>query len=61
MLFLLIPVKDYLARLAEPRSLVDIALVFLLVYGVLKLLRGTRSGGHGRGTGRVRFSLLARR
>ena len=43
MLFLLIPVKDYLARLAEPRSLVDIALVFLLVYGVLKLLRGTRA------------------
>ena len=43
MLFLLVPVKDYLARLAEPRSLVDIALVFLLVYGVLKLLRGTRA------------------
>jgi len=43
MLFLLIPVKDYLARLAEPRSLMDIALVFLLVYGVLKLLRGTRA------------------
>ena len=43
MLFLLVPVKDYLTRLTEPRSLVDIALVFLLVYGVLKLLRGTRA------------------
>lgn len=43
MLFLLVPIKDYLARLAEPRSLVDIGLVFLLVYGVLKLLRGTRA------------------
>jgi hypothetical protein len=27
MLFLLVPVKDYLVRLAEPRSLVDIVLV----------------------------------
>lgn len=43
MLFLLVPVKDYLARLAEPRSLVDLVLVFLVVYGVLKLLRGTRA------------------
>src|ERR1051326_4659016 len=33
----------YLARLAEPRSLVDIVLVFFVVYGVLKLLRGTRA------------------
>jgi len=51
MLFLLIPVKDYLARLAEPRSLVDIALVFLLVYGVLKLLRGTRAAAMAAGLG----------
>jgi diadenylate cyclase len=51
MLFLLIPVKDYLTRLAEPRSLVDIALVFLLVYGVLKLLRGTRAVAMAAGLG----------
>jgi diadenylate cyclase len=51
MLFLLVPVKDYLARLAEPRSLVDIALVFLLVYGVLKLLRGTRAAAMAAGLG----------
>ena len=37
------PITEYLARLAEPRSLADIALVFLVVYGVLKLLRGTRA------------------
>lgn len=43
MLFLMPPVRDYLARLAEPRAIADIVLVFLLVYGVLKLLRGTRA------------------
>src|ERR1051325_6754624 len=43
MLLLLPPVGDYLIRLAEPRSLTDIVLVFLVVYGVLKLLRGTRA------------------
>ena len=37
------PFTTHLARLAEPRSLVDIVLVFLVVYGVLKLLRGTRA------------------
>ena len=37
------PITEYLARLAEPRSLADIVLVFLVVYGVLKLLRGTRA------------------
>jgi diadenylate cyclase len=37
------PIQDYLARLAEPRAIADIVLVFLLVYGVLKLLRGTRA------------------
>src|SRR5580765_3754284 len=51
MFCLLIPVKDYLGRLAEPRSLVDIALVFLLVYGVLKLLRGTRAAAMAAGLG----------
>ena len=43
MLLLLIPVREYLARLAEPRSLADVVLVFFVVYGVLKLLRGTRA------------------
>src|ERR1041385_4859151 len=37
------PLTTHLARLAEPRSLVDIVLVFFVVYGVLKLLRGTRA------------------
>jgi diadenylate cyclase len=34
---------QYLGRLGEPRSLVDIALVFVMVYTVLKLVRGTRA------------------
>ncbi|MDX6611336.1 MAG: hypothetical protein QOD75_522 [Blastocatellia bacterium] len=42
MLFLL-PLNDYLGRLDGLRGLADIALVFLLVYGVLKLMRGTRA------------------
>lgn len=42
MLFLL-SLNDYLARLGGLRGLADIALVFLLVYGVLKLMRGTRA------------------
>ena len=43
MLLLMLPFKEYLGRLAEPRSIADVVLVFLLVYGVLKLLRGTRA------------------
>jgi len=43
MLLLVLPINEYIARLAEPRSIADIAIVFLLVYGVLKLLRGTRA------------------
>ncbi len=42
MLFLL-PYREYLIRLGEPRNLVDIALVFIVVYGILKLARGTRA------------------
>jgi diadenylate cyclase len=42
-MLLLPPLHDYLVRLAEPRNIADIALVFLVVYGVLKLLRGTRA------------------
>src|SRR5512141_63061 len=43
MLMLMPPIQDYLTRLAEPRAIADIVLVFLVVYGVLKLLRGTRA------------------
>ena len=39
----LLPYADALRRLAEPRNIADIVLVFLLVYGVLKLVRGTRA------------------
>lgn len=38
-----LPYHDLLQRLSEPRNLVDIALVFLLVYTVLRLVRGTRA------------------
>jgi diadenylate cyclase len=41
--FLTLPYSEYLDRLREPRSLLDLALVFLIVYTVLKLLRGTRA------------------
>jgi diadenylate cyclase len=39
----LLPYTEALRRLAEPRNIADIVLVFLLVYGVLKLVRGTRA------------------
>ena len=39
----ILPYADYVDRLREPRSLLDLALVFLIVYTVLKLLRGTRA------------------
>ncbi len=42
-MLLLLPYTEYLGRLGEPRSIVDIILVFLLVYAVLKLVRGTRA------------------
>jgi len=47
--------KDYLERLAEPRSIADVALVFLVVYGVLKLLRGTRAAPMAAGIGAFAF------
>lgn len=43
MLMFLPQIREYFIKLAEPRTIADIALVFLLVYGVLKLLRGTRA------------------
>ena len=42
-MLLALPYTEFLRRLAEPRNIADIVLVFLLVYGVLKLVRGTRA------------------
>jgi len=42
-MLLLLPFTEYLRRVVEPRSIADIILVFLLVYAVLKLLRGSRA------------------
>jgi diadenylate cyclase len=42
-MLLLLPYSEYLRRMIEPRNLADIVLVFLLVYAVLKLLRGSRA------------------
>ena len=55
MLFLILPISDYVIRLAEPRSIADIVLVFLVVYGVLKLLRGTRAAPMAAGIGVFAF------
>src|SRR5438105_9912073 len=55
MLLLLIPVREYIARLAEPRSLADVVLVFFVVYAVLKLLRGTRATPMAAGIGVFAF------
>ena len=43
MLLIFLPYTEYLERLREPRNLVDIALVSLIVYAILKLVRGTRA------------------
>ena len=40
---LLQPQNQYWQSLREPRNLVDVALVFLLVYALLRLIRGTRA------------------
>jgi diadenylate cyclase len=42
-MLLLLPYTEYLGRLSEPRNIADVVLVFLLVYAVLKLVRGTRA------------------
>lgn len=55
-MLLLLPTRTYLTRLADPRAIADIALVFLVVYGVLKLLRGTRAAPMAAGIGA--FALL---
>ena len=43
--------NQYLQSLREPRNLVDIALVFLLVFALLKLIRGTRAAPMAAGIG----------
>jgi diadenylate cyclase len=43
--------NQYLESLREWRNLVDIALVFLLVYGLLRLIRGTRAAPMAAGIG----------
>jgi diadenylate cyclase len=42
-MLVLLPYTEYLGRLREPRNIADLVLVFLLVYAVLKLIRGTRA------------------
>ncbi len=42
-MLLILPYTEYLGRLSEPRNIADVILVFLLVYAVLKLVRGTRA------------------
>jgi diadenylate cyclase len=43
--------NQFIGSLLEPRNLIDIALVFLLVYAVLKLIRGTRAAPMAAGIG----------
>src|SRR5256886_11823980 len=42
-MLLLLPYSEYLGRLRDPHNIADIALVFLIVYALLKLVRGTRA------------------
>src|SRR6476659_153721 len=42
-MLLILPYTEDLGRLSEPRNIADVILVFLLVYAVLKLVRGTRA------------------
>ena len=52
---LLLPYTEYLRRVVEPRNIADIVLVFLLVYAVLKLLRGTRAAPMAAGLAAIIF------
>ncbi|HEY0322285.1 MAG TPA: diadenylate cyclase CdaA [Pyrinomonadaceae bacterium] len=42
-MLLILPYTEYFERLREPRNLVDIVLVAVIVYAILKLVRGTRA------------------
>jgi diadenylate cyclase len=52
-MLLLLPYTEYLGRLSEPRNIADIIIVFLLVYAVLKLVRGTRAAPMAAGIGAI--------
>jgi len=54
-MLLLLPYTEYLRRAGEPRNIADIVLVFLLVYAVLKLLRGTRAAPMAAGLAAIVF------
>src|SRR4026208_1423394 len=54
-MLLLLPYTEYLRRMIEPRNGADIVFVFLLVYAVLKLLRGTRAAPMAAGIGFLVF------
>ena len=54
-MLLLLPYAEYLRRMIEPRNVADIIFVFLLVYAVLKLLRGTRATPMAAGIGFIVF------
>jgi diadenylate cyclase len=54
-MLLLLPYTEYLKRVVEPRNIADIVLVFLLVYAVLKLLRGTRAAPMAAGLAAIIF------
>src|SRR5689334_3406444 len=54
-MLLLLPYTEYLKRVVEPRNIADIVLVFLLVYAVLKLLRGTRAAPMAAGLAAIVF------
>ena len=54
-MLLLLPYTEYLRRVVEPRNIADIIFVFLLVYAVLKLLRGTRAAPMAAGIGALIF------
>ena len=60
-MLLLLPYTEYLGRLSEPRNIADVILVFLLVYAVLKLVRGTRAAPMAAAHRSFRPPLLARR
>ncbi len=42
-MLLILPYGEYVERLREPRNLLDIVLVAVIVYAILKLVRGTRA------------------
>jgi uncharacterized protein (TIGR00159 family) len=52
-MLLLLPYTEYLGRLGEPRNIADIVIVFLVVYAVLKLVRGTRAAPMAAGIGAI--------